>query len=799
MPSDRPSAPPGGPDTDAAAGDSGPAVVADLRLVPCAAAAWAAAWCGTAQLWWPLAVAAAAALLLLAAARWRRSPVLLAAALVVVVLAGVAWARSEALHSSALARAAADDEPVAVEVVVTADPRTTTTGAAPRTLVGIEVVGLDVGGTRVATSTPAMLSADPGTPIAAGLVGSRWWVRARAAAPEAGAQIAAFLRVTEAAQVAAPDPPWQVVERVRQGLRDAVAGRSDEARALLPALVVGDVSAMPPELTEDFRAAGLTHLTAVSGANLTLLLAFLVTLARWAGIRGRGLLVVSLAAVAVFVALCRSEPSVLRATAMGLVALAAVGRGAPGGRAVRHLCVAMLALLIIDPWLSRSAGFALSVLATGGIIWWGARWVERLAWLPRVLAEALAVPLAAQLATQPVVAALSGQVSLVGLLANALAGPLVGPATVAGFATAALSLVHPVPAAALGWLACWPVQGIVAIGHATAALPGAALRLPVSELAIGWLVVLSLVIAWWLPRLLGHRWVCLGLVALLLVCLLRAPSQPGWPPPGWLVTACDVGQGDAFVVRTGPGEAVVVDTGPEPASLDRCLTQLGVDRIRLAVLSHHHADHVGGLTALWHDRRVDLVVTTPVAVPAAAAAATVRDVAARSIPVRTVAAGDVVTLGTARWETLWPTAAAAERLAAADGPATTGAESSAENDASLVGRLTVDGVTILFTGDLEPTGQAELLGLGVSLHADVLKVPHHGSSRQDPRFLTAVGARWALVSAGERNPYGHPAPRTVRALEAAGMVVLRTDTSGGIALSETTDGAQRRWAVRSQR
>lgn len=771
----------------------------DLRLVPCAVSAWAAAWCGTAQTWWPLAVAAVVVLVLLVTARWRRSPVLLAAALVVIVLAGVAWARSEALHTSSLARAAAGGDVVSVEVVVTSDPRTTSAGLNPRTMVGVEVVLLGPAGQQIATGVPALLSADPGDAVATATVGSRWSVRGRAAPPEAGSQLAAFVRVSEAWPVAPPEPAWQLVERVRRGLREAVSSRPDEARALLPALVVGDVSAMPAELTDDFRVAGLTHLTAVSGANLTLLLAFLVTMARWFGVRGRGLLVVSLTAVVVFVALCRTEPSVLRATAMGLVALAAVGRGGRGGRAIRHLCVAMLALLIVDPWLSRSAGFALSVLATGGIIWWGSSWVDRMAWLPRVVAEAVAVPLAAQLATQPVVAALSGQVSLVGLLANAVAGPLVGPATVAGFATAALSLAHPVPAAVVGWLACWPVQGIIAIGHAAAGLPGAALRLPVSEVAILWLVALSLLVAWWLPRLLGRRWVCLGLGVLLVICLFRAPAQPGWPPAGWLVAACDVGQGDALVVRTAPGEGIVVDAGPDPAALERCLSQLGIGRVRLAVLTHHHADHIGGLAGLWRGRTVDLVVTTPVGIPSDATAATATAVAARGVPLRTVVAGDVLAVGAVRWETIWPTPAAVARLAAAGGAAEAGAESSIENDASVVGRVTVDGVSILFTGDLEPTGQAELLALGVDLRADVLKVPHHGSARQDSRFLAAVGARWALVSAGERNPYGHPAPRTVRALQAAGMVVLRTDTSGGVALSGSGPPADRRWVVRSQR
>lgn len=771
----------------------------DLRLVPCALSAWLTAWCATAQLWWPIVVACGLALILLVVAHWRRSPVALAAALVLLVLGGVSWVRSEALHSSAVAEAAKAGAVVTAEVSVTADPHRVTGGIRPRVVIGADVALLDPDGARIVTSVPAVLSAEPGSAIASAVVGSRWRVQGSASEPDPGAEVAAFLRVGDARQVAGPDPPWLVVERVRQGLREAVAARPPEPRALVPALVVGDVSAMTPEMTDDFRIAGLTHLTAVSGANLTLLLAFLMILARWIGIRGRGLTAVSLAAVVVFVALCRTEPSVLRATAMGVVALAAVGRGGAGGRAIRHLCVAMLALLVVDPWLARSVGFALSVLATGGIIWWGGTWAERLSWLPRVIAEAVAVPLAAQVATQPVVAALSGQVSIVGLLANAVAGPLVGPATVAGFAAAGLSLVHPWPAAAAGWLASWPAQAIIAVGHAAAMLPGAALRLPVSELTIGWLVVLSLLVAWWMPRLLGRRWACLALAVAMVVVLFRAPAQPGWPPSGWVVAACDVGQGDAMVVQVGPGEAIVVDTGPDPAPFDRCLSQLGVSHVRLAILTHHHADHVGGLSALWRGRTVDQVVTTPVAVPAEAAAATARTLASQGIPERTVLAGEVLVVGPARWETLWPTPSAAQRLSAAGGTTTSDAESSVENDASLVGRLTIGGVSILFTGDLEPTGQVELLSSGANLRADVLKVPHHGSARQDEQFLAAVGARWALVSAGEHNSYGHPAPRTVRALEADGMVVLRTDRSGGIALAVVTDGAQRRWNVRSQR
>jgi competence protein ComEC len=150
----------------------------------------------------------------------------------------------------------------------------------------------------------------------------------------------------------------------------------------------------------------LTHLTAVSGANLTLLLAFLLTVARWVGVRGWWLRAVGLAGVIIFVALCRTEPSVLRAAAMGLVALAALGSGNRAA-GVRNLAVASMILLLLDPFLSRSIGFTLSVLACAGIVWWARSWsliMNR--WLPLILAESIAVPLAAQLATVSVVAAI---------------------------------------------------------------------------------------------------------------------------------------------------------------------------------------------------------------------------------------------------------------------------------------------------------------------------------------------------------------------------------------------------------
>ena len=281
------------------------------------------------------------------------------------------------------------------------------------------------------------------------------------------------------------------VERVRAGLREAVRHRAAEPRALVPALVLGDTSAITPALEADFRTTGLTHLTAVSGANLTVLLGFMLIMARWAGVRGWWLRIVGLVGVLAFVALCRSEPSVLRAAAMGLVVLAALGIG--GRRSgLRHLALAVMLLVLIDPYLSRSLGFALSVLASAGIIIWSRPWTQTLnRWLPLVVAESVAVPLAAQLSTLPLIAAISGRVSVVGLLANAVAGPLVAPATVLGFAAAGLSLVSALLAAVAGFGAAWSAQMIIWVARLAAALPGASWQWPASPVALGLLAGLT--------------------------------------------------------------------------------------------------------------------------------------------------------------------------------------------------------------------------------------------------------------------------------------------------------------------
>lgn len=619
-------------------------------------------------------------------------------------------------------------------------------------------------------------------------LGARVRVSGRLNPPEPGDAAWAVLRVRDGpALVAAPGPPWNAVGALRVGLREACATLPGDARHLVPALVVGDTSEFPDELRERFVTTGLTHLTAVSGANLTLMLGFLRLLVVWSGVRGWGIRVAMAGGVAGFVLLCLGEPSVLRAAAMGLVGLAALGRGGAKGSGMRALAVAVLAVVLVEPAMSRSVGFALSVVATAGLLCWARPFAAALGrWLPRWLAEAFAVPLAAQLATEPIVVALAGQVSLVAVLANLLAGPLVGPATVLGLVATLVAPVWLAAARLPAWLAGWCAEGIAWIARLGDGLPGAAVPWRADWVGQGIVAVACLLLAAALPRMLARPVICLVVGAGVLAALLRAPPSPGWPAPDWRVASCDVGQGDATVIRAGPGSGIVVDTGPDARLLRRCLDQLGVRRVPLLVLTHLHADHAGGLTAL-EGRGVTMVVTSRVRTPAPADRAV--DAAFRGVPRVFAGGGEAWRVGDVALSVV-AAPEARPQLVQADG------ESSAENDASLLLRAEVGGLTLVLAGDAEDGAQGAHARLGPVVDADVLLVPHHGSGRHAAAFFEAVSPAVALVSVGAKNDYGHPAARTVRDVEATGARVFRTDQHGSITLARASDG---RIAVTPQR
>ena len=741
------------------------------------AAAWAG---GLVARWVPGPAAGALGLVLLAtlvAARHRLGPRRwLTGAGILLVLASVAWVgilRQEQVTHNPVAALASEGAVSTVEGTVATDPRVTTGPFGEQVLVRLDVRRVTGRGATYELATPVLVLADEDWRDVA--LGATVHASGRLA-PSRGPDVAAVLLATGPPRtIHGPDAWWRASGAVRASLRESVSSRPPEQRALVPALVDGDDGAVDPELADDFRATGLTHLLAVSGTNLTLVVGFLLVLARWMRVRGRWLYVVGALGIAGFVLLARTEPSVLRAAVMGGVGLLAMGSNGRR-RGTRALGVALVVLLLVDPGLATSVGFALSVLATGGILLLAPGWRDALCrWMPRWLAEAVAVPAAAQLACTPLVAAISGQVSLVAVGANLVVAPAVGPATVLGLAGGLLGLLGAPLGHLAGTLAAWCVAWIVLVARRGAALPAAAVDWGTGVLPLTVLTVVTLALAVVAPHLLRRRSTGLACCGVLVIGVLVRPPTPGWPPDGWVMAACDVGQGDALVLNAGPHAGVVVDAGPEPAAVDACLRRLEVTAVPLLVLTHFHADHVDGLDGVLDGRSLGTIETTRLRDPPGGVQLVDNAAGEAGVTPGPAPYGVTRTVGDVTLQVLWPPA---------DSPTVGPGDGSTANEASVVLLAEVRGVRLLLAGDVEPEGQARLAQLLPGLRVDVLKVPHHGSRYQDLDFLLTLGARLALVSVGADNDYGHPAASTLAPLAATGAEVLRTDLDGDLVVVE---------------
>ncbi|OCC10452.1 ComEC/Rec2 family competence protein [Streptomyces sp. PTY087I2] len=729
-----------------------------------------------------------------------------------VLLCAAAGAAVAGLHGADVRRGpvpglAREHARIDAEVRVTSDPRTTRPAvrgnhSAPvLLLIGAEVMEVRApDGTSTRGSTPVLLMVAAGDHRADWqklLPSTRLRLAGRLSPPaHDGERLAAILRVDDAGQPRITGPPtWiqRAAGNLRAGLREATDGLDADARALLPGLVVGDTSRVPPELHDAFKATDLTHLLSVSGANLSVLLFLLVGppgsassaerrgLAPLLGLSLRGTAVIGGVLTLAFIVVCRPEPSVLRAAACGLITLLAIGTGRRRSL-IPALAGAVVLLVLYDPWLARSYGFLLSVLATGALLTLAPRWSAalRARRVPGRLAEVLAAAAAAQAVCAPVVVVMASRVSLVAVPCNLLAEFAVAPATVLGFAAIAVAPVAPPAAELLAWVASWPVGWIAKVARTGAGFPGAEAQWPGGWSGAALLAGCTVLLVLLAPRLARHAWICAAVGLLLVLAVLRPVPltriMTGWPPPDWSFALCDVGQGDAMVLAAGEGTGVVVDAGPDPRAVDRCLRDLAVTRVPLVVLTHFHADHVRGLPGVLRGRAVGAIQTTSLEEPPEQAAFVRRTAAAARVPTVRAVAGEQRRSGPVEWRVLWPR----------PGPGGAGQAMVREaNDSSVTLRVrAAGGLTLLLLGDLEPPAQRELLrGPEAPGPVDVLKVAHHGSAFQDAGLLHSVRPRLALISCGADNPYGHPSPRTLAALGAAGARVLRTDTDGPIAVA----------------
>ncbi|HTI27430.1 MAG TPA: DNA internalization-related competence protein ComEC/Rec2 [Kutzneria sp.] len=749
----------------------------DTRMVPVALVVWAVATVGLAWGWqfsWLLGALAVGTAFVVAfrSLRWRPQAVL------VIALGALAtcWIAT-VIHAAAtnpLRQEAERGTVVTLRVEVSERPKPLRTQGFGSRQGGADRVLVPAGDVIVLAQAGDWADLLPG----------QWLtVTGRAAPPRGGDLTVAVVQARGSPADVTPAPPWQVVAAaLRSGLRRASAVLPDEQAGLVPGLVVGDTANLSPRVSDEFRVAGMTHLLAVSGANLAIVAGAALFAIRLLGLGPRIAGVGAGLAVIGFVILAGPEPSVLRAAMMGGLALLALVLGRERSL-LPALAWSVVVLVPIDPALGLSAGFALSVLATGALVLVAPRWA---AWLrgrgvPPGIAEAVAAPLAAHLVTAPVIAGLSGEVSVVAVIANLVAEPVVAPVTVIGVLATVVTPMNQWLGELLTRLTSPEAWWLIHVARYTSSMPLASMRWPNGLLGAA-LLSAVLVVGWAVVRSRRLRVVAAVIVAGAVLVLMPARlTGSGWPPTGWAMVSCDVGQGDAHVVATSePGRVVLIDTGPDLSSIVGCLHRLGVVSIPLVVLSHLHADHIGGLSSVLGDYPVGAVGVGPLHEPAWAWDQVRRLASAAGVKVVDIVAGQRIELPGMAMTVIAPQAVPSHL-----GP---DAEGTPVNDASLVLRADTPAGRILLTGDIELEGQADLLAGNEDLSADVLKVPHHGSRYSLPRFLERVRPRIALVSVGAGNPFGHPSSLILDALRREGATVLRTDEDGDMAVVAGPDG-----------
>ena len=553
-----------------------------------------------------------------------------------------------------------------------------------------------------------------------------------------GRPVGGTMRARSAVRLSAASNPLLALGNT---MRRHVLGSLDAAArspsgALLAGFLIGDVSRLPDPDRDALRSAGLSHFVAVSGSNVALFLGAWWIAGAPLRLGPRRRAAFGIVGLVVFVVITRWEPSVVRASVMA--ALLLVGRWA--GRPVTPLTAlggAVALSLLVAPDLAASAGFGLSVAATGGIIVGSPIFATR---RPRAVWAVLGATISAQAAVAPLLLIWFGSIPLLAPLTNLLAAPVVVASTATGGIGAVL---HIGPLVGLGAA----LASVVLIIARTAA------ELPqldaVQTVALTVPVVTAL-------RVAALRPVMLGIVAMIVVVSI----SPARPPEVPTVHFLDVGQGDATLFVGPSGETILVDGGPDPGVLRAHLRRFGVRRVDLLIITHRHADHtmsVVGLSQIvsvgmvWHPAQLghespldDLVIEfrsvgTPTSVPRP---------------------GDAVRIGAFDVAVLGPRRAYA-------GP----------NDGSIVVEVRWGETSVLMPGDIETHAQHDL----GPLRSDVLKVPHQGAATSDLEWIAASAPTIAVISVGP-NGFGHPSGLVVDTLEASGARVMRTDRDGTITI-----------------
>jgi len=545
-------------------------------------------------------------------------------------------------------------------------------------------------------------------------------------------------------------------------------GGEEWHQRLIEVLVLGRADQLPRVVARGLRCAGLSHLVALSGLHVGLLVGAVLLLT--SGLSRQLRIPIVLLLTCSYVLLAGARPSLIRATLMMVAVLGSWALARPPQAANTLAWVAAI-MLIWDTSLMRDLGFQLTVAATAGILILAPQLEERLERVPVPLRKPLSVSVAAHLAALPWALSAFHIATPLSPLWNLVAVPWAALTLGIAFAWVCCSIIAPPLTSVLGEILDQLGRPLDALG---ALPPGILLAMPVQ---VGWWAALSLSVLL-LTICLAKRWArmaaSLGLACGLLLVPGREPSAPE-------LVILDVGQGEAILLRDQDRTLLVDGGGWRRGDIAQrvlvpTLAHLGVRRLDGAILTHPDTDHCGGLLALSSYMKIGTLYTTPGWIKDPC----VSELLVRpGLQVRPLWRGEEVRLG--RWALRVVHPAAGDRQG--------------RNDRSIVLLATTSEYRVLLTGDLESSGEREILSAvaGIELdRVDILKIGHHGSATSTSReWLLRARPGLALISCGVANRYGHPSPLVLSRLRRSHIPTLRTDRHGAIQITLDAGGPVR--------
>jgi len=559
-----------------------------------------------------------------------------------------------------------------------------------------------------------------------------------------------------------------------------------DAAILNGVLFGGGYDNIDAQVLRDFSATGIIHILSVSGSHIALVAAVMLWLGESCRLDSK-ITAVLAAGVIVFYAclacLAGLSPPVIRSAIMGIIGLSALvlGRDKYGPSS---LAVAALVILAWQPALLYDISFQLSFGATAGLVFLYTKTVQKLDFLPRWLAAAIAVTIAAQAGIIPFLAWYFHSFSITSFIANIIVVPVIELIIIIGLLACVSGLVLPLAAKILLVLCSLGIGVAVQLNKALAAIDSLQVYLPPIGLAAG--LMYYTLLAWcygYLPSCLQapsyiiKRWPYRSIAVLLATCLLLTSWV--WFPKPVAVHFIDVGQGDATFIITPHGRAVLIDTGGtagESVNFDvgervvaPYIKHQGITMLDYLILTHGHQDHAGGAAAVAAAIPVKNIIVAP-------------ETFSDSLRALLRAKGNGVVIPAERGQIIELDGVTLEVVHA--GVQVRSGQSG--NESSSVIRVTYGQHSFLITGDLEGKQEAELIANGLK-PCTVLKVAHHGSKTSTTdAFLHKAEPRYAVISVGDHNRFGHPHAAVLDKLVRTCMHVYRTDQDGAILMK--TDG-----------